>query len=71
MTERCKGGVVSKWTLIKILKAAGFSWRRVRKSLKLQRDAWMFDFFKLKIKDLEKGHKEGKIHLWYYRNGAA
>jgi hypothetical protein len=60
------GKRVSKWTLIKILKASGFSWRRIRKSLKLQRDALMFDFFKLEIKDLEKDHKEGKIHVWYY-----
>ena len=60
------GKKVSKWTLMGILKASEFSWRGVRKSLKLQRDALMFDFFKLKIKALEKQHQEKKINLWYY-----
>lgn len=60
------GKKVSKWTLISILKASKFSWRRVRKSLKLQRDALMFDFFKQEIKALEKQHQEGEINLWYY-----
>jgi len=60
------GKKLSKWTLISILKAAAFSWRRVHKSLKLQRDAEMFDFFKLEIKALEREHQEGKINLWYY-----
>lgn len=60
------GKKLSKWALIRILKAAEFSWRRVRKSLKLQRDALMFDFFKWEIKALEQEHAEGKIKLWYY-----
>jgi transposase len=63
---RSLGKKLSKWTLIRILKAAEFSWRRVRKSLKLQRDAGMFDFFKLEIKALEREHQRGKIKLWYY-----
>lgn len=63
---KCLEKKVSKWTLISILKTSKFSWRRVRKSLKLQRDDLMFDFFKLEIKALEKEHQEGKINLWYY-----
>lgn len=57
---------VSKWTLIRILKASEFSWRRVRKSLKSQRDVLMFDFFHLEIKALEEDYQNGKIQLWYY-----
>lgn len=57
---------VSKWTLINILKAKGFSWRRVRKSLKSQRDQVMFDFFKQEIKHLRQAQLQGSIQLWFY-----
>lgn len=60
------GKKVSKWTLIRILQAEGFSWRRVRKSLQSQRDALMFDYFQQEIQALEQEQKEGKIHVWYY-----
>lgn len=57
---------VSKWTLINILKAKGFSWRRVRKSLKSQRDQVMLDFFKQEIKHLRQAQLQGSIQLWFY-----
>jgi hypothetical protein len=57
---------VSKWTLISILKAEKFSWRRVRKSLKSQRDEVMFRFFKQEIRELRQEQLQGLIHLWFY-----
>lgn len=57
---------VSKYTIIRILKAKGFSWRRVQKSLRSQRDQVMFAFFKEEIKVLRQEYQQGKIALWFY-----
>lgn len=57
---------MSKWTIKRVLKAHGFSWRRVRKSLSSQRDPLMFEFFKQEIKALEQEHQAGKIRLVFY-----
>lgn len=37
---------LSLWTLKRILKQAGFRWKRVRKSLKAQQDAILMSFLK-------------------------
>lgn len=50
----------------RLLKSAGFSWRRVRKSLESQRDMLMYAFFKEEIKLLQEDHKQGKIRLVFY-----
>ncbi len=50
----------------RLLKSAGFSWRRVRKSLDSQRDMLMYAFFKEEIKLLQEEHKQGNIRLVFY-----
>jgi transposase len=60
------GKKASKYTIMRILRAEEFSWRRVRKSLKSQRDEIMFEFFKQEIKVLRQEHQSGKISLWFY-----
>ena len=57
---------ISKWTLISILKAESFSWKRARKSLKSQRDQAMFDFFKEEIWHLRQAQLQGLLQLWFY-----
>jgi transposase len=60
------GKKVSKYTLQNILKTAGFSWRRVRKSMKSQRDEQLFVFFKQEIAHLLQMWQAGEISLWFY-----
>ena len=49
-----------------VLKSAKFTWRRVRKSLKSQRDEGMFEFFKLELQLLRHEAEQGLIKLWFY-----
>jgi len=46
-----------------VLKQAGFSYRRVKKSLEGKRDRIMFDFFAGEIKCLR---ALSEIDLWFY-----
>lgn len=57
---------VSVSTIKRLLKAAGFRWRRVRKSLESQRDMLMYAFFKEEIKLLQQEHEQQKIRLVFY-----
>lgn len=57
---------ISRWTLKRILKQAGFRWKRVRKSLKDQQDPLMMAFFKDELVALEKAHRQGECRLWFY-----
>jgi hypothetical protein len=53
---------VSWWTIKGLLKQAGFSYRRVRKSLKRNRDALIFAFFAQEIKHLR---ALAEVDLWF------
>lgn len=57
---------LSWWTVKRILQQAGFTWRRVKKSLKSQRDEQMFSFFKEEIAHLRAMEQQGEIELWFY-----
>lgn len=57
---------ISHWTLKRILKQAGFRWKRVRKSLKDQQDGLMMAFFKEELAALQQAHQLGEIRLWFY-----
>lgn len=57
---------LSWWTVKRILQQAGFTWRRVKKSLKCQRDEQMFSFFKEDIAHLRVMEQQGEIELWFY-----
>lgn len=57
---------ISRWTLKRLLKKAGFRWKRVRKSLKAQQDAVLMAFFKQELADLLQAHRQGELALWFY-----
>ena len=43
---------MSTWQVKEVLKSAKYTWRRVRKSMKKQRDECLFEFFKQEIVEL-------------------
>ena len=53
-------------TLKRICKAAGMSWKRVRKSLKSMRSEEDYERSKCLINELITEHKENKINLFYF-----
>lgn len=57
---------ISVYTLKRILKAAHFRWRRVRKSMKDQQDAVLMAFFKQELDQLNQAHEQGELTLWFY-----
>lgn len=57
---------LSVWTIGRILKSAGFVWKRMRKSCKPRRDEVLFAFFKEELSHLKKMEDEGEIELFFY-----
>ena len=57
---------ISIWTLKRLLKAAKFRWKRIRKSLVAQQDATLMAFFKQELHHLNQAHQQGEWHVWYY-----
>ncbi len=60
------GKQVSDTTIKRILKAAGFIWKRVRKSTKNKRDNDEFEVAYQEIFDLKQQHKDDEIELWFF-----
>lgn len=60
------GKQVSIWTIKRILKAAGYRWKRMRRSLKQKRDEALFNFFKQEIKELHQLEAQGEIDVYYF-----
>ncbi len=60
------GKQISETTIKRILKIAGLSWKRIRKSMKDRRNEEEFEAARLELEDLKKQHKEGDIELWYF-----
>lgn len=58
------GKSVSDTTIKRILKAAGFIWKRVRKSTKDQRNDDEFNAASDEINNLKQQHKAGEIERW-------
>lgn len=52
--------------MARVLKSAKYTWRRVRKSMKKQRDEGLFEFFKQELIELCALDKKGLIRLWFY-----
>jgi len=48
-----RGIEVSVWTIGRILKAAGFVWKRMRRSCKPRRDEVLFRFFQEELEKLK------------------
>lgn len=57
---------VSKWTIGRLLKAAGFVWKRMRRSMKPHRDEVLFAFFKEELSHLKASEDAGEIELLFY-----
>ena len=57
---------ISKSHLRRILKEIGFKWKRMRKSLKEDRNQEEFDNAKKEIKDFEEKHRSEEIELCYF-----
>lgn len=60
------GKVFSKTTLKRYLRQAGYSWRRMRKSLKNRRDELDFQMAKEELLSLREIEDQGLIELYYY-----
>lgn len=60
------GKQVSIWTIKRILKAAGYRWKRMRRSLKQKRDEGLFSFFQQEIKELHQLEAQGEIDVYYF-----
>jgi transposase len=60
------GKRVSDTTIKRILKAAKFTWKRIRKSLKNKRDNEEFNAALGSIQELRRQHEDGEIELWYF-----
>ena len=60
------GKKVSIWTIKRILKAAGYRWKRMRRSLKQKRDEALFSFFQQEIKELHQLEAQGEIDVYYF-----
>jgi len=60
------GKTISEWTLKRIVKRAGMSWKRIRRSLKSKRDADEFEHAQQEIEKLQAQHAAGEIDLRYF-----
>ncbi|MEO1416230.1 MAG: winged helix-turn-helix domain-containing protein [Bacteroidota bacterium] len=57
---------VSVWTIGRILKEAGFVWKRMRKSCKPRRDEVLFAFFKEELRLLKQMEDNNEIELFFF-----
>lgn len=60
------GKKVSVWTIKRILKAAGYRYKRLRKSLKSKRDEVLFDFFRQEIRHLQALEEQGELAVFFF-----
>ena len=60
------GKQVSIWTIKRILKAAGYRYKRMRRSLKSHRDELLFAFFEQEVSHLQALEDQGEIELYYF-----
>lgn len=66
INESSLGKNVSNSTIKRILKRFGFTWKRVRKSLKKLQDPILFAFFKQEIKELIALEKAGELDVFAF-----
>jgi len=57
---------LSVWTIGRILKEAGFVWKRMRKSCKPKQDKVLFAFFKEELRLLKQMEDKGEIELFFF-----
>lgn len=58
--------VCSSYTIKRIFKSADLLWKRMRNSLKFQRDEVLFDFFKEELQLLRNQSNKGEIDLYFF-----
>jgi transposase len=59
------GKRVSESTLQRFLKAAGYSWKRIKKTMTDRRDHEAFEAAQAELQDLKEQHRQGEIELWF------
>ena len=64
--EKSIGIHVCEDTVKNLLKAEGYSWKRLRKAIKHKRDEDLFSIAQNEIKELKKRHDYGDIDLQYF-----
>lgn len=57
---------LSSWTIKRLLKQAGYRWKRMRKSLKQKRDEQAFLFFKEELRLLHEEEAKGALEVIYF-----
>lgn len=57
---------LSVWTIGRLLKSAGYVWKRMRKSCKYHRDEVLFEFFQHEMNKLKALEDQGEIDLFFY-----
>jgi len=60
------GKTISVWTIGRLLKSAGYVWKRMRRSCQFHRDEVLFQFFKEEIALLKASEDKGEIDLFFY-----
>ena len=60
------GKELSDSTIKRILKASGFSWKRIRKSVKSKRNTCEFDAAKAEIEELLGIACDEELELWFF-----
>lgn len=65
LVELGKAGLpaVSLVTLRRLVKELGYSWKRMRRSLRSHRDALLFEFFEQELEQLRAAEKRGELEL--------
>ena len=54
------------WAIGRLLKTAGYRWKRMRKSCQFRRDEGLFRFFEKEIQLLKQLEDKGEIELFFY-----
>lgn len=60
------GKQVSVWTIKRILKAAGYRYKRMRRSLRSKQDTVLFDFFQQELHELHAMEVNGELEVYYF-----
>lgn len=60
------GKRVSPSTITRLLKAAGYVWKRIKKTMKDRRPEEEFEAAQVELQQLKQQHQAGEIELWFF-----
>lgn len=60
------GKRVSPSTITRLLKAAGYVWKRIKKTMKDRRPEEEFEATQVEIQELKQPHQAGDLELWFF-----